>query len=165
MTSDELLYTINRFYHELYIEAYRICRNHYDAEDAVQAACLRAWEHHRDVVLEKTCRAWMHTIVHHESITILRKQDKVLRCSYFETIAPDCESPEALVGYWYIMLNVKKLTPLHRQVFLLRYETGYSVSAISELLGIPRVTVSSRLRRARSNLRTILSESRFQAMM
>lgn len=159
MTSDELINVLADNYCMLYNRAYRICGNSFDAEDAVQTACLKAWEHHRDVMLEKTCLAWMYTIVRHESLSILRKRSKLTRDKCIEMFGKDKSSPEDLAGYWYIMQNVSLLPPSCRQVFLLRYDQGYPVNAIAHQLCTPRGTISSRLRRAKQNLRRTLVQT------
>lgn len=46
----------------------------------------------------------------------------------------------------------------YRSVIFLYYYIGYSTAEIADILGAPVNTVSTRLRRARARLRTILTE-------
>jgi RNA polymerase sigma-70 factor, ECF subfamily len=48
------------------------------------------------------------------------------------------------------------LSPEHRAVVVLRYLLEYTPSETSELLGLPRGTVSSRMRRALDRLRPLI---------
>ena len=50
------------------------------------------------------------------------------------------------------------LSPEHRAVIVLRYLLGYSPGEISKLLGVPRGTVNSRLRRGLDQLADRLRE-------
>ena len=51
------------------------------------------------------------------------------------------------------------LSPEHRAVVVLRYLLGYSPGEISKLLGVPRGTVNSRLRRGLDQLADRLREA------
>ena len=61
-------------YAALHRQALAILRHPSDAEDAVQTACLKAWEHYQELHDEKRCGSWLSTIVYHECMTILRRQ-------------------------------------------------------------------------------------------
>jgi len=50
-----------------------------------------------------------------------------------------------------------RLTPEHRAVIVLRHLLGYSPAEIAELLGLPRGTVNSRLRRGLDTLKEAVS--------
>lgn len=143
-------------YAYLYRVALYIIKIPYDAEDAVQTACLKAWEHYHELRDECRCCAWLSTIVYHECMTLLRHR---LR----EGIAVSLEeadirsgygtSPDAITGYWQLRDDIASIPQVCQQAFILRYDVGYSVQTIADLLNIPRCTVSSRLYRARQILR------------
>ena len=50
------------------------------------------------------------------------------------------------------------LSPDHRAVIVLRYVLEYTPGEIGEILGLPRGTVNSRLRRGLDRLRPMISE-------
>jgi RNA polymerase sigma-70 factor, ECF subfamily len=51
---------------------------------------------------------------------------------------------------------LRRLSPDHRAVVVLRYLLEYTPGEISSLLGLPRGTVNSRLRRALDDLKGLL---------
>lgn len=53
---------------------------------------------------------------------------------------------------------VMGLEQKYRSVIFLYYYIGYSTAEIADMLGVPVNTVSTRLRRARARLRTVLTE-------
>lgn len=161
MDSRTLEEAIEQYYGALYLRAFAILRQANDAEDAVQTACMKAWEHHSDISIKSSCEAWLFSIVHNVSISILRKRHS--HVSYSDEIAPANstwynETPEELVGYWNVKNEIMKLTPVCRQAIILRGYYGYPVQTIAGVLAIPRATVSARIRRARIRLGAALSE-------
>lgn len=55
-----------------------------------------------------------------------------------------------------VMEAILTLTGKEKEVLLLRYYQGFSVDEISEILRTPKVTIYSRLRRAKARLRGVL---------
>ncbi len=57
-------------------------------------------------------------------------------------------------------MALAELSPEHRAVVVLRYLLGYTPGEIGEMLGLPRGTVNSRLRRGLDSLRPAIEEVR-----
>ena len=57
-----------------------------------------------------------------------------------------------------LMEAVNRLPAEFREIVLLHYYQGYGIAEISEMLGVPEGTVSSRLSRARNKLQKLLKE-------
>ena len=55
-----------------------------------------------------------------------------------------------------LLERVQALPPKYREVIFLRYYEEYQVGEIAQLLGIPAPLVSTRLKRAKDKLRTML---------
>jgi RNA polymerase sigma-70 factor (ECF subfamily) len=55
-----------------------------------------------------------------------------------------------------VLEAVRSLSPEHRAVIVLRYLLEYTPGEIARLLGLPRGTVNSRLRRALDELREVV---------
>ena len=55
-----------------------------------------------------------------------------------------------------MMIAIHELPAAFREVILLHYYQGYGISEISEMMGLPEGTISSRLSRGRKKLETIL---------
>ena len=56
-------------------------------------------------------------------------------------------------------VSLKKLPADFRDVILLHYYQGYGIAEMSQMLGVPEGTISSRLSRGRKKLEDILKES------
>lgn len=57
-----------------------------------------------------------------------------------------------------IMEAINALPPDFREVFILHYYLGYGINEISQMIGVPEGTVSSRLSRGRNKLKSVLGE-------
>lgn len=155
MTAMDMERIINQRYSELYRQAMAVLKQPYDAEDAVQTACLKAWEHYHELLDESRCRSWLNTIVYHECMTILRHRKRdgaVVSLEEADMRSGYGSSPDALIGYWQLLDDIAAMPHICQQAFILRYDVGYSVLTIADLLCISRCTVSSRLHRARNML-------------
>ena len=156
MTATDMERIINQRYGDLYKQAMAVLKHPYDAEDAVQTACLKAWEHYHELLDESRCRSWLNTIVYHECITILRHRKRdgiVVPLEEANMRSGNGLSPDAMIGYLQLLDDISSMPLICQQAFILRYDIGYSVQAIADLLCIPRCTVSSRIHRARNMLR------------
>lgn len=81
----------------------------------------------------------------------------VLGSPAFETIpAPD--DSDRRDEEEIVMKAVHSLPPAFRETILLYYYQGYGISEISEMLGLPEGTISSRLSRARKKLEELLKD-------
>lgn len=155
MTAMDMERIINQRYSELYRQAMAVLKQPFDAEDAVQTACLKAWEHYHELLDESRCRSWLNTIVYHECMTILRHRKRdgvVVPVEEADMKSGYGLSPDAMIGYWQLLGDIASMPHICQQAFILRYDVGYSVQTIADLLCIPRCTVSSRIHRARNML-------------
>jgi RNA polymerase sigma-70 factor (ECF subfamily) len=126
------------------------------AEDIVQEALLRAWQH--ETVLDqsnRSARAWLMTVVHNLAVDEYRKGGREV----------DTDSPPelpALDGYGQVLdqrLVAEALAGLsaeHRDVIFLAYYRGLSTKQIAVELGIPDGTVKSRAHYGLRALRSAL---------
>ena len=69
---------------------------------------------------------------------------------------PTAADPDAISED--LLAALAGLSPEHRAVVVLRHLLGYTPSEIGEILGLPRGTVNSRLRRALDRLRPVIEE-------
>ena len=155
MTATDMERIINQRYGDMYRQAMAVLKHPYDAEDAVQTACLKAWEHYHELLDESRCRSWLNTLVYHECVTILRHRRRdgaVVPLEEADMRSGYGLSPDAVIGYWQILDDIASMPHICQQAFILRYDVGYSVQTIADLLCISRCTVSSRLHRARTML-------------
>jgi RNA polymerase sigma-70 factor, ECF subfamily len=151
--------------------AYWILQSPDDAEDAVQDAYIRAFRAF-DTFAGDDPRPWLLAIVRNVAYTAFsaRKQSrKVIRLiedSKEEKSVDGVEaatqdpSPETVVihqqEHKLLLRALAGLSPLHRDVLVLREMEGLSYKDIANIMGTEIGTVMSRLSRARAELRRVL---------
>ncbi|MGH2513103.1 MAG: RNA polymerase sigma factor [Candidatus Limnocylindrales bacterium] len=139
-----------------------ICREPADAQDAVQAAIVRALAH-RDALRDPgKLRSWLNQIIVHEAIRIDRRQRRWWTHlgtppREIEIASPDGDParPEA-IATGALREGFERLPIEQRIVVALHHYAGYSMAETAEIVGAPLETVRSRLRLARARLRQIL---------
>ena len=142
-----------------------LTRNTQDAEDIVQEAYLRAFRFF-DGFRGGNARTWLLKIVRNTCYTWLDQNRAQQVTDTFDeqvnTDVTESQNPETLLlqkadGQ---LLNqaLEELPMAFREVFVLLELEGLSYKGIAEVLGIPIGTVMSRLARARTRLRELLSQ-------
>lgn len=134
-----------------------------DARDAVQQACERALRRFSDRVTPEHARGWVFTILEHVLISAWRSRQR----HYFQAptaevehlLTPEAEDEPAWAGLGLpqIRAALAELSPVLRQTYELCELGGLSYEAAAAQLGSCPCTVGSRLFRARTRLRQILT--------
>ena len=135
-----------------YRAAYLIVHDSAAAEDIAQEAFLAAVRRLDRFDRNRPFGAWLYRIVVNRAIDWararkLRAEAELVDAPAFDEVAISDEVVGALAG----------LTPEHRAVIVLRHLLGYTPGEIAELLGLPRGTVNSRLRRGLDTLREVVT--------
>ncbi|MFO7945707.1 MAG: sigma-70 family RNA polymerase sigma factor [Armatimonadota bacterium] len=163
---------VREHYRLVYNTAYRMMSDHEAAEDATQAAFVRAFgaiERFRGTAAFST---WLYRIVTNVCLDMLRaRRDDVdsLEIEYDEDEAhrrplPD-ESAEPASRAQQVERQrvvheaIGRLTPQYRAVIVLYDIRGFSYEEISDILEVPLGTVKSRLSRARDALKDEIGSS------
>lgn len=132
--------------------SYAYLKNTQDAQDVCQTVFLKLLE-----------RAPAFAGPDHEKAWIIRTTvntcKDLLKSHWRKTTAPmeaaaAVPAPEAEDGS--LLAAVNLLPPKYRLVIYLYYFEGYSAQEIARLLGCPRTTVSTQLRRGREQLKPLL---------
>jgi len=149
-----------QFVIEHYEAIFRFLRNltgnKEDAEDLTQQTFLRAWEALPSFRGDSSLSTWLHSIAYREYTHWLRSRREFVPLDEIVDM-PDEQANqnlEAVLLRWAIY----RLDPEHREVFVLYYVQGFSVSEIAKIIGVPAGTVKSRLFFARQKLRELLSD-------
>lgn len=147
--------------------AFSIVRDRQDAEDEVQNAFCKAFEHMDQFQQEAKFSTWFTRIVVNQCLMRLRKIRRA-RFLYVDeplegedrapTELPDQRrSPEQELGQAQLAkvldLEIRRTPPLLRNVFLLRDVQQRPMVEVAEILGISVAAAKSRLLRARAELR------------
>jgi RNA polymerase sigma-70 factor, ECF subfamily len=146
--------------------AVSIVRDRQDAEDEVQNAFWKAYEHINQFQRDAKFSTWLTRIVVNQCLMRLRQLRRA-RFAYIDdsesddVAAADLKdlrpSPEMLLGVTEIAKvldqEIKHTPPLLRHVFLLRDVENKPMPEVAESLGISVAAAKSRLLRARAELR------------
>jgi RNA polymerase sigma-70 factor (ECF subfamily) len=136
----------------MYRFALGILRNKQDAEDALSAAIIKAYEHLASLRDKDKFKTWIMTIIANEAKNMLSKNSRVQLVDDITIFEEGVEENQNDV--WG---SVMELGEQHRQIVMLYYYDGFSTREIAGILKVPEGTVKSRLSRARQNLKELLS--------
>ena len=135
---------------QMYRLAFSIMKNHFDAEDAVQDAMLKAWRKMDTLRNENVFTPWMKTILRNQCIEALRKNSRCIPCELKDV-------PQAQPEIPYDMTELLDgLNAALRQTLWLHDGQGYKMREIAEMMRVPVTTVRSRLHRGRNQIRNTL---------
>jgi len=165
---------ISELYPRVLKLARHLVRNPADAEEVVQEAFLKAFQHHRDYRREAPFSAWLFSITWNEGRRLHRKRRmEVVGLCEISTInhhlhlwAAVTDTPEQIcIGKeieraWY--RSLRRVSPHYREVWLLREVAELSDAEIARHLGLCVNTVKVRMHRARQQLRCFVGRSMFR---
>lgn len=160
-----LIQLICEQHHQALAVAYSILRDCADAEDELQNAYVKAWQHLGDYQGEGSFKAWFNRIVINQCLMRLRMRKKVLTIDqvvdYEETFQLELIDqrplPEERLGECEVTRvvdrEVRLLPPLLRKVVIMRDLDQMPIKDIADSIGISIAAVKSRLTRARAELK------------
>lgn len=131
-----------------------LCRlqNVADAEDVYQDVFLRLWEQDAASWDAEHCKAWLIRTTLNRCHDLHRFRLRRQTLPLNEIAEAERPADEA-VELWEAVANLPEKL---RTVVHLHYAEGYQTAEIADLLGIPAVTVRTRLNRARTRLKELL---------
>ena len=151
---------LRRYNQRLFRVARGLTRDDAEAEDVLQDAWVRAWEHLAAFRGEAALPTWLARIVTHEAYARIRRgrRFEALEPAAEESLAErSSEAPEskAITAELRGALEgaVAALAPTYRSVFLLREIEGLSTAETAEVLELTPEAVKVRLHRGKAELR------------
>ena len=132
-----------------YRAAFLVVHDAAAAEDIAQEAFLAAVRNLDRFDHGRPFGAWLHRIVVNRAIDWTRARQLRGETELVEAEAPDQQTPIDAS----LLDALAALPPEHRAVIVLRHLLEYTPGEIAELLGLPRGTVNSRLRRGLDTLK------------
>jgi RNA polymerase sigma-70 factor (ECF subfamily) len=143
----------NAHWPHAYRAAYLVVGDASAAEDIAQEAFLAAVRALDRFDRRRPFGPWLHRIVVNRAIDWARA--RALRAEIAgQPDAADAAREKEISDE--VVDALRALSPDHRAVVVLRYLLEFTPGEIAELLGVPRGTVNSRLRRALDELRAFL---------
>jgi RNA polymerase sigma-70 factor (ECF subfamily) len=157
------------FYEEVYRVSYLITRSPSLAEDATQEAFLKAFERLDTLKEPRKFGAWVKAIATRSAVDILRQLKHMVTSQDISELSTDDYFPQVKLPMpeteaerrelrAKLLEAIDSLTPVHRQVVVLKYFLDFDNQAIAETLNLPLGTVKSRLHRALKILNCKLTE-------
>ena len=170
----------------LYGLALRLTRNSADAEDLVAEAVTKAWSALTTLEDRNRFRPWLCRILHNCFVSEYRKKAvRPVETSYDETPADGdddltlllIQQPDEFLDWWgnperefinqflgeEIMSAIEKLPEAFRIAVMLVNVEGFTYDEAAEILDVPKGTVHSRMKRARTLLQKALWEHACEA--
>jgi RNA polymerase sigma-70 factor (ECF subfamily) len=169
---------MRRYNQRLYRTARSILKDEAEAEDAVQEAWWKVWNHLRDFRAEARPSTWLTRITVNEALMRLRRnksreaviqsvqtnvpEPDTMTNSEPTAALPDTSQPDQLA--WRaelrrrIEVHIDELPDLYRAVFMLRGVEELSSAEVAAVLDLPEATVRVRYMRARRLLQEALKE-------
>jgi len=145
-----------RHWRPAYRAAYLVVRDAHAAEDIVQEAFLSALRALDRFDRRRPFGPWLHRIVVNRAIDWSRA--RALRREVGESSEPDSAGAAGERYSDDVAAALAALPPEQRAVVVMRYVLGYTPGEIARILGFPRGTVNSRLRRGLDRLASELEE-------
>lgn len=146
----DVLYLFHRYRDDVYRLAVNYTRSDQEAEDVCQSVFLKLLEQ-KNITPGKE-KAWLMQVTANECRDLLRS-------SWWRRTVPleqAFQIPKNQTDETIYLLQT--LPPKYRVVLYLHYYEQYTTPEIAQLLKIPTGTVSTRLKRARDRLKTMLKE-------
>ncbi|MBB2974661.1 RNA polymerase sigma-70 factor (ECF subfamily) [Microbacterium endophyticum] len=165
--SDAAFRELYRAYGEaVYRIAFAITRQASDAEDVVQETFVTAWRKLRGFELESTSALpWLATICRFHAANRVRRQKRErehITSSESEKASLSIDVEQQIISADLadrIAREVRGLSDIDRQIFVLCVSEGYAYVAAAEALGVTHGVVRNRLSRIRTKLRTVVKET------
>lgn len=140
----------------LYAHAAVMLRSASDAEDAAEEAVYQLFKRTKPFESEEHCRAWLIRVTVNASLKILRRRKRYSEnAEELEKITSQFEYPEQSE----LFTAVSELEEKYKAVVLLYYYENMSAEEIAKTLKISVTAVTTRLDRARKQLKEKLERS------
>ncbi|WP_341837223.1 RNA polymerase sigma-70 factor [Chitinophaga pollutisoli] len=150
---------VRHYFPRLLPFAIKITKNRAVAEDIVQEAFLRLWQHRAEYEKIQFLRAWLFTVVSNLSLTYIKRlarEGKFLQHlrDFGETARSDvAEQVQYRESGTVIARAVLQLPPQQQQVYRLSRYEGLSIPEIAAHMGLSANTVKNHLVRALQSVR------------
>ena len=144
----------------LFAIAYRILRDHYLAEDALQQALVTIWNELPRLRDADRFDAWSYRLIVRASVAEARRERRggpTIQLLPDDADASPAPDPfRAVADRDQLERGFRRLTPEQRAILVLQHFAGLSLAEIADVLGIPVGTAGSRIHYAARALRAAI---------
>lgn len=139
-------------------QVYAMCGDLTEAQDCVQDAFVRAWDHRHRLEKAHSPEAWVRTVAWRLAVSRWRRARLALR-------PPDrayalADPPEPDVTRTALVRALRQIPAEQRRAVVLHYLCDLSVAQVATETGAPEGTVKARLSRGRAALAAVLDDPR-----
>lgn len=150
----------DKYHQDMYRYALNLSKSKSEAEDIVQESLLRAWSGIENLNDLSSSKSWLLTIVRREFLRKIeqakrRKEDELSDSEYLLPSDFDLDNQAELNEVINLILLLEEE---YKEILLLQSIYGYKVKEISDLLNINENTISTRVFRARKQLKELMSK-------
>lgn len=150
-----------QYYKAMYNTAFRILNDNFEAEDVMQESFLAAFTKLDSFSENVTFGAWLKRIVINNSLTALKKNNKINLVSLDKVSIREVEEEKqdySLLTAGEILNKVSQLKNNYKVAITLNLIEGYDYEEIAEIMNISYENSRTTISRAKQKLRTLLSE-------
>jgi RNA polymerase sigma-70 factor (ECF subfamily) len=161
-TDQEFENLINLYYKLFFKIAFSYVRDEFEGEDIVQDALATLLNTHKDFESLEHVKNWVIKVIINKSINYLREKSKItLSDELVDNIQDNSNNNLSNnLNNYEIRECVYKLKVKNRNIIILYYFNGLDIKAISKILNISTSNVTTRLNRARLELKKMIEERR-----
>ena len=160
---------------QLFRFSMKMCQHTEDAEDVLQDSMLTLARSVRDFRGASSFSTWLFTIA--RSICIKKRRKRKFEPKHQESLeqistkerqtlktdTPDPHQQSESAEVWrLVQAGIQRLDPTYREVLILRDIEGLKAKEVSEIIGISVPAVKSRLHRARTKLREMITQTTYR---
>ena len=156
MSPEEFTEFYNASFRRLVGQLYAMTGDHAEAQDSVQEAFIRAWEHRRKLDRDGAPEAWVRVTAWRIAMSRWRRARLGLRLLSAQPAPPAVAGPDP--GRVALIAALRQVPTEQRRVLVLYHLCDLTIEQIAAETGTSAGTVKSRLARGRANLADLLHD-------
>ena len=140
-------------------QVYAMCGDLAEAQDCVQEAFVRAWDHRQALDEAQSPDAWVRTVAWRLAVSRWRRARLALRPPDRARSA-ELTTPEPGVAHTALVQALRQIGPEQRRAIVLHHLCDRSLAEVAAETGVPIGTVKARLSRGRQAMAALLDDPR-----
>lgn len=140
-------------------QVYAMCGDFSEAQDCVQEAFVRAWDHRRQLDRAHAPEAWVRTVAWRLAVSRWRRARRALAPADRARQAA-ASPPEPDVNHTALVAALRQIPEEQRRAIVLHHLCDLSVAEVAMETGVAVGTVKARLSRGRTGLAGLLRDER-----
>jgi len=139
-------------------QVYAMCGDFSEAQDCVQEAFVRAWDHRRQLATMQSPEAWVRTVAWRLAVSRWRRTRRAMTFADRSHAQSSPAGPD--VDHTALVSALRQIPEDQRRAIVLHHLCDLSVADVAAETGAPVGTVKARLSRGRAALAGLLDEDR-----